>query len=89
MFTKEKLLQKIEEYRADFADLNPLIAHSSATDIFDEYFYEESDEVPTVGFNPQSGEHLRVGEKMYYHPDKSHLVPERLRDYLRETKLED
>lgn len=89
MFTKENLLAKIEEYRKDFADLNARVAHLPAADIFDEYFYEESEELPTVGFNPQSGEHLRVGEKIYYHPDKSHLVPEGLRDYLREEKLDD
>ncbi|WP_166333284.1 hypothetical protein [Sphingobacterium chungjuense] len=89
MFTKEKLLKKIEEYRSDFVVLNPDIGHFSAADIFDEYFYEASEEMPVVGFNPQSGEHLRVGERIYYHPDKSQLVPERLRDYLREIKLED
>ncbi len=89
MFTKEKLLEKIEQYRDDFVQQKPDMASYSASEIFDAYFYEESDDLPAVGFNPQSGEHLRVGDKIYYHPDKSHLVPEKLRTHLREAKLED
>lgn len=88
MITKEDLLEKIEQYRAEFVDLNQDIANYSAEEIFNVYFYEESDELPTVGFNPQSGEHLRVGDKIYYHPDQSHLVPEPLRQNLREVKLD-
>ncbi|MCL7987485.1 hypothetical protein M8998_05985 [Sphingobacterium sp. lm-10] len=89
MFIKKDLLQKIEQYRAEFVAMSSEVTDYSAEEIFDTYFYEESDELPTVGFNPQSGEHLRVGEKIYYHPDKSHLVPENLRQELREAKLDD
>lgn len=87
MFTKQDLLEKIEQYRSHFVDLNEEIANYSTELIFDVYFYEESDALPSVGFNPLSGEHLRVGEKIYYHPDKSHLVPESLRKDLSEAKL--
>ncbi len=89
MVTKQDILRKIEQYHADFVRENPKLESNTVDEIFDLYFYEESDDLPAVGFNPQSGEHLRIGEKLYYHPDYSHLVPELLREDLRNAKLDD